>query len=62
MVLISCLDSVEGARGLGELFSICEFRMVNKWQVFWLVMKAKTEDPKVTLENPHEITGLLGVQ
>lgn len=36
MVLISCLDSVEGARGLGELFSICEFRMVNNGKSFGL--------------------------
>lgn len=36
MVLISCLDSVEGAKGMGELFSMGEFRMVNNGKSFGL--------------------------
>lgn len=45
MVLISCLDSVEGAKGLGELFSMGEFRMADNGKSFGLYLKAKSIDP-----------------
>lgn len=59
MVLISCLDSVEGAKGLGVLFSMGEFRMVNNGKSFGLYLKAKSIDPS---QIELGIKGILRVQ